>query len=159
MRLGVTRGSGRFVRGRSRSSVASAVMAAVAVTAIAIASATASTTGAPTKPGPSDVMQLVYEVSSKGITADEQAVADVLGGAGRIVVVFADNAKDVDFPGAKPRAFTNASLALTSTPIIIATTRLITKPGTKRDLAHELGHVLLRSGGHVSYDCRWPYNG
>lgn len=59
-----------------------------------------------------------------------------------IVVVFRN--KSVE----ESRAWTEPSLVNENTPVIIVGSGVFNNPGTKRDLAHELGHVLLRSEKH-----------
>lgn len=50
----------------------------------------------------------------------------------------------------RSRAWTEPSLVKANTPVIIIGQAVLERPGTKRDLAHELGHVLLRDETHPS---------
>lgn len=72
-----------------------------------------------------------------------------------IVAVFTDSPS--------PRGYADDSLVKANTPVILIGREVYDKPGTKRDLAHELGHVILRDPGHVYYDVKgwdpseWTY--
>ena len=48
----------------------------------------------------------------------------------------------------RSRAWTESALVASDTPVIIIGRQVFDKPGTNRDLAHELGHVLLRDETH-----------
>ena len=67
-----------------------------------------------------------------------------------IVLVFSNKAKVLG--GYNNRAYTEASLvkANTNTPVMVIGARPYSEPGTKRDVAHETGHVLFRSGEEVN---------
>jgi hypothetical protein len=64
--------------------------------------------------------------------------------AREIVVVFRNASVNTS------RAWTEASLVQADTPVIIIGKQVLERPGTKRDLAHELGHVLLRDATHAT---------
>ncbi|WP_439020420.1 hypothetical protein [Bacillus thuringiensis] len=59
-----------------------------------------------------------------------------------IVVIFTNKSITIS------RAFTEPSLVKENKPVIIVGKKVFDKPGTFRDLAHELGHVFLRFPGH-----------
>ncbi|MFQ5568271.1 MAG: hypothetical protein ACE5G0_01265 [Rhodothermales bacterium] len=68
--------------------------------------------------------------------------ATLQAGKRNIVVVFTNKSWKIS------RAWTEEPLVEANTPVIIVGRQVYDKPGTHRDLAHELGHVLLRDPAH-----------
>jgi hypothetical protein len=64
--------------------------------------------------------------------------------AEEIIVIFRNKSVRIS------RAWTEPELVKSNTPIIIVGKKVFDKAGTKRDLAHELGHVLLRDEQHTN---------
>lgn len=64
--------------------------------------------------------------------------------ARNIVVVFTNKSVSIS------RAWTEESLVKANTPVIMIGKEVLQDPGTYRDLAHELGHVLLRDKAHAT---------
>jgi hypothetical protein len=64
--------------------------------------------------------------------------------AEEIVVIFRNKSVRIS------RAWTEPELVKSNTPVIIVGKEVFDKAGTKRDLAHELGHVLLRDEQHTN---------
>src|SRR6185369_7234319 len=55
------------------------------------------------------------------------------------------------------RAWVNPPLNERKTPIVLIFKRCLTNQGNKRDLAHELGHVLIRWEGHPRFHFTGDY--
>ncbi|MBA3766626.1 MAG: hypothetical protein H0W99_06495 [Acidobacteria bacterium] len=89
---------------------------------------------------------------NKALTEDDiRNYASTLKASARnVVVVYTNNT----YKGG--RAYTSEALQRANTPVIVVAGESLTDPPTNgyppRDLAHELGHILLRDAGHVYYE-------
>ena len=90
--------------------------------------------------------KLKYSGNRRSIPPDLAALAAKHGAAARnILCVFTD---EVLFDRVSQRGYVHALLVQKDTPVVLISKQVLAKPGTKRTLAHELGHVLLRNPGH-----------
>ncbi len=76
-------------------------------------------------------------------------------GLRNIIIVFLDVISTPDVIAgiaidARPRAYVDKYLVKENRPVILVSSKVLAKPGTERDLAHELGHILLRDPDHES---------
>ncbi len=87
---------------------------------------------------------LTYTTYSEGIKA---LAKDLHANAREIPVVFTDTIIPWWLPrlfGAHPRGWTEPSLVKDNAPVILISSEAKRNPGARRDLTHELAHVLLR---------------